>query len=256
MLEKADRSWFEDNYNTLVLGMNQVPIMRFKKVEVVKRKESKDPQQIYFKAHGNEPFWNFEVTEETIRFKSLVEGFEMLSSPHTEPIIAADANVKRYHVSVESGTMQFQISQGECSDGMSDQIFPYHVTVDIKKGIDSVFTTFRGCGKYLMDYRLHDIWVLRTVNGKVIEPTTYGKEFPRIEINSKDKKFFGFEGTKEISGSLFSERNLLRFEVEDGGAEKIQFVKLLTSVTTYRMDVGKLILENPSGLKLEFIKVD
>jgi heat shock protein HslJ len=120
---------------------------------------------VYFKATGNEPFWGLEISEDGIEFKSLTE-LETFKAPHTEPIRAMDANVKMYRLKTETGEMNIQIIQGNCENSMSGSILPYSVTIEIKKGTDAEFTTFKGCGQYVTDYRLHDIWVLEQLNGK------------------------------------------------------------------------------------------
>ncbi len=76
-----------------------------------------------------------------------------------------DANVKMYRSVPELGEMKIQIAQQPCSDDMSGKENKYQVTVELKRGIDKDFKTFIGCGNYITDYRLHDIWVLEDMNG-------------------------------------------------------------------------------------------
>jgi heat shock protein HslJ/uncharacterized membrane protein len=217
---------------------------------------------VYFKATGNEPFWGLEIAEDGIEFKSLTE-LETFKAPHIEPIRAMDANVKMYRLKTEAGEMNIQIIQGKCENSMSGDVLPYSVTVEIKRGTDQEFTTFKGCGQYITDYRLHDIWVLEQLNGKKVSPTDFSKELPRVEIYASTNKILGFAGCNQMNGSIFFEKGLLRFSniattrmmCEPQNKEN-EFLKALQSTTTYKLENNRLWLSNPSGLLLVLRKVD
>ena len=127
--------------------------------------KNKYGETFYFKASGTEPFWALEITEENFRFTSVSEGFETFNALHTEPIRAMDANVKMYRSVPELGKMKIQIAQQPCTDDMSGKEYKYQVTVQLKRSIDKDFKTFRGCGNYITDYRLHGICTLEDMNG-------------------------------------------------------------------------------------------
>jgi heat shock protein HslJ/uncharacterized membrane protein len=217
---------------------------------------------VYFKATGNEPFWGLEISEEGIEFKSLTE-LETFKAPHVEPIRAMDANVKMYRLKTEAGEMNIQIIQGKCENSMSGAILPYSVTVEIKRKTDSEFTTFKGCGQYITDYRLHDIWVLEQLGGKKVSPADFSKELPRVEIYSNTNTFLGFAGCNQMNGAIFFEKGLLRFSniattrmlCEPQNKEN-EFLKALQSTTTYKLENNRLWLSNPSGMQLVLRKVD
>jgi heat shock protein HslJ/uncharacterized membrane protein len=238
------------------------------KPRVVQEKQLENPNVIvdetpYFKATGNEPSWDLTLSEKNIEFKSLVPSFENFNLPHTNPVQAMDANVKMYHIETESGTLNVKIQQGTYSDTMSDQKWPYSVTVEVKKGTDKTFKTFEGGGQYITDIRLYDIWVLEQINDKKAVLTDYNGNFPRIEINSTKNEFYGFSGCNAINGKLFFEKGLLRFvngistlmACPDGNKEH-EFMTALQSVTTYTVANMRLTLSNPSGVLLVFKKVD
>ena len=156
--------------------------------------------------------------------------------------------------------MKIQIAQKPCSDDMSGKENKYQVTVELKRGIDKDFKTFIGCGNYITDYLLHDIWMLEDMNGQQIDVQQYGKERPRIEINSSQNTFMGSAGSHEISGKIFFEKGLLRFTdiavplnltaAENG------FLKNLQSATGYKLENNRLLLFNPGGELLKFKKTD
>lgn len=218
-------------------------------------------QGIYFRASGNEPEWSLKISAKTIEFTSLKTGFESLKGDHVATIRAMDANVKMYRIATESGTMNIQMMQQECVNSMSGEKFPYSVRIEMVKNNNS--TNFSGCGNYITDPRLHDIWVLEKLNGKTVGTTDFLKELPNLEINSSTNNFMGFAGCNRMNGTIFFERGLLRFTniittrmACPGNNKESEFLKALQSTTSYKVENMKLILSNPSGEKLVFKKVD
>jgi heat shock protein HslJ len=216
---------------------------------------------IYFRGNGNEPDFSLKLSEKTIDFTSLKPGFESLSGAHTEPIRAMDANVKMYRVTTAAGLMIIQIMQQECTNTMSGEKSSYSVEIEIVKDNNSTF--FHGCGNYITDPRLHDIWVLEQLNGQKVSLTDFSKELPNLEINSSSNQFMGFSGCNRMNGQLFFEKGLLRFTkvittrmaCGDNNKEN-EFLKTLQSTTNYKVENRRLTLTNPSGVELVFKKVD
>lgn len=213
----------------------------------------------FFEAQGED--WELTISNQTISFKSKREGFETFYAPTTDPDLAQDANVKRYRSIPELGTIIVNISQEECTS--NSKIYQYRVKVEIKRGIDEGFTSFEGCGNYLLDYRLHDIWTLKTLNGEVLNPEEFREELPRIEINAAQKSFRGFAGCNRMTGQIFSEDTLLRFskivttEMLCAPPNKEnEFLKALQATTSYKIENNRLILSNPNGLSISFKKID
>lgn len=217
----------------------------------------------YFKGTGNEPFWGIKIGNEEIVFTSLIPGKEKVIFPAVEAIRAMDANVKMYKVSNETASATITIQQLDCQDSMSGSISPYSVKVEIKNNSELETKKVNGCGKYLTDYRLHDIWVLEELNGYKVFATDFQKEMPRIEINSSENRFSGYGGCNAISGSIFYEKDLLRFTKVIStlmacpqGNKEGEFTKALQSTTTYSIGNNQLNLSNPSGKLAVFKKVD
>ena len=218
---------------------------------------------VYFKATGNEPFWGIEMGKEKTVFTSLIPGKEKLVFSFVEPIKAMDANVKMYKLSNEKATATVTIQHIDCQDSMSGAISPYQVSVEIRNNSETASKKVDGCGKYITDYRLHDIWVLEELNGYKVFSTDFQKELPRIEINSTTNKYMGYGGCNSISGTIFSERDVLRFTngistlmACPPGNKEDEFTKALQSTTTYSIRDNRLTLSNPSGKLLVFKKVD
>ncbi|MTH15419.1 META domain-containing protein [Flavobacterium sp. LC2016-01] len=222
-----------------------------------------DEMKYFFTGTGNEPFWGIKIGNEEIVFTSLIPGKEKLIFPAVEVIKAMDANVKMYKVSNETSTATITIQQLECQNSMSGAISPYKVSIEIKNNSELQAKKVEGCGKYNTDYRLHDIWVLEEMNSFKVFATDFQRELPRIEINSSENSFMGYGGCNSISGSIFYEKDLLRFSKVIStlmacapGNKEGDFTKALQSTTTYSIENNRLILSNPSGKLLVFRKVD
>lgn len=218
---------------------------------------------IYFKATGNEPFWGITLGQEQTIFSSLIPGKEKIIFSSAEPIKAMDANVKMYKLSNEKTTATVTIQHLDCQDSMSGVISPYKVSVEIKDNSELETKKLQGCGKYITDYRLHDIWVLEELNGYKVFIADYQKELPRIEIHAQENKFMGFGGCNSITGTIFYEKDVLRFTKVIStlmacapGNKEGEFTKALQNVTTYYIGDNRLTLSNPSGKLLVFRKVD
>ena len=216
---------------------------------------------IYFRGSGTEPDWSLKISEKTIEFTSLKPDFEALQSGHVEPIRAMDANVKMYRVETKVGKMIIQIMQQDCVNAMSGDKSAYSVRIEFQK--DNKTINFSGCGNYITDYRLHDIWVFEKLNGENVSITDFTKEVPNLEINSTTNTFMGFAGCNRMNGTIFSERELLRFtnvvttRMACGENNKEnEFLKNLQSTTTYKVENLRLTLTNPAGNELVFRKVD
>ncbi|MEO7044813.1 MAG: META domain-containing protein [Ferruginibacter sp.] len=222
-----------------------------------------DQMKYYFTATGNEPFWALKMGTENIEFTSLIAGKEKLIFPATEAIKAMDANIKMYKVSNETSSATISIQQLECQNSMSGAISPYKVSIEIKNNSELELKKLTGCGSYNTDYRLHDIWVLEELNGFKVFITDFQRELPRIEINSSENKFMGYGGCNAVSGSIFYEKDLLRFTQVIStrmacvpGNKEGEFTKALQGTTTYSIGDNRLTLSNPSGKILVFRKVD
>ncbi|WP_428740771.1 META domain-containing protein [Tenacibaculum sp.] len=215
----------------------------------------------YFKGHGVEPFWTVTISDKMIKFKTPTDS---ILTPHTEPIYAQDNNVKMYTIHTELAAIRIEVIQMECINAMSGKSFPYSVTLKYKKGKDKEFTTLEGCGQYITNYRLHDIWALEELNGTKVSKEDFGKELPYIEINTGENTFMGTSGCNSVRGELFSERNKIRFTniistemlCATGNEKEQEFTKALASTISYTIGNNRLTLSNPDKTLLVFKKVD
>nr|WP_315152115.1 META domain-containing protein [uncultured Flavobacterium sp.] len=219
-------------------------------------------QGIYFRAMGNEPEWSLKISATRIEFTSLLPDFKSFTAPHIDPIRAMDANVKTYRLTTSTGTAAITIEQQKCTNTMSGQELPYTVRIEMTNNANTS-KTFSGCGYYVIDARLHDIWVLEKMNGENVSLNKFAKQLPYIEINSTNGTFMGYAGCNRMNGKLFFEKGLLRFTnisttemaCEPQNRES-ELLHSLQSSTTYQVLNMRLTLTNPSGIELVFKKVD
>ncbi len=216
--------------------------------------------QTYFIGQGTEPFWKLEISDHLIILQTPEDSITM---PHTPPIVAMDANVKSYRSTSTTDEYLIQLNQSTCSNEMSGLTSPYTVNIDYKKLSGSDFKSLKGCGSYVTDYRLHDIWVLDVLNGKKITKTDFPNEFPTLEINSTSNSFLGFAGCNHMNGSIFYEKELLRFQnvattkmMCNPPNQEFAFLNALRSTIHYQIGNNQLILTNPGNDTLIFKKID
>ncbi len=214
----------------------------------------------YFKSSGTEPFWGLTISDNKIIFKTISDS---LVAPSVEPILAMDANVKLYRIKTETAQLNIQISQQNCVNAMSGVTFPYAVSVEYKKNKTTEFEKLNGCGQYITDYRLHDIWILEELNGRKISKEDFSKEFPLLEIYASTNTFLGFAGCNRMNGSLFFEKGKLRFinlattkMMCEPANKEAEFITALQNTNIYQIGNNRLILSNSSGVKIIFKKID
>ena len=220
-------------------------------------------QGIYFRAMGNEPEWNLKISSKQIEFTSLLPDFKAFNAPHIEPIRAMDANMKNYRLTTEMGSLQVTIQQQTCTNTMSSKELPYTVRVEVINSKTNKSATFSGCGYYVIDARLHDIWVLEKMNGENVSLNKFAKQLPYIEINSTNGTFMGYAGCNRMNGIVFFEKGILRFSninttemACDSKNRESELLHSLESSTAYQIANMRLTLTNPSGIELVFKKVD
>ena len=159
-----------------------------------------------FVATGNEPSWILEVDfDSAMMFKSFSDQ-AVISTPVPPSQLVQDEKVTRYRGVGASVELIVQIEKKECHDSMADETFPYGVSVDVKHNAASDYKTFKGCGRYLVDYKLHDLWVLKELGeGVTVTEKDYPREHPRMELNPGQLAalwMIGFEDEPDRSGEI------------------------------------------------------
>ena len=90
-----------------------------------------------YQALGTEPFWSIDVTPGKLRYSS-PENIDGTEFPSSESVQGSGT---RYSGMMDGKAVVLVIEPGECSDGMSDTVYPYRsaLTIDGK--------TEQGCAR-------------------------------------------------------------------------------------------------------------
>ncbi len=91
-----------------------------------------------FNCHGNEPFWYVKIEPDSgIVYNQMDEG--MTRFPYKAPRLEGTRMI--FESNVDGSKIKITIDPGQCSDGMSDELYPYACMVEKDK------TTLSGCAK-------------------------------------------------------------------------------------------------------------
>ena len=214
-----------------------------------------------FVAFAGDSSWSLQIDlDKEIIFKS--DAITGLSTAVPEPEKTPDGKVLRYTSSSDVGGLIVEIQTTACKNDVTGLELPYAVVVQAKKASDKIYTTSKGCGHYLVDYRLHDIWVLKELNTRSITPDDYTKEPPRMELNTRDGKLIGFTGCNNFFGSLLTRGNKITF-AELGSTKmfceksvETEYLKTLGEVQRFEIKDLYLTLYTGDTPIARFLKVD
>ena len=220
-------------------------------------------QGIDFLASGNVPFWSLEIDFDTLMRFKMPGGYE-IKTPAVEGLKAIDANVIRYQATNEQNTLTVQIQKLECINDMSGAKLPYTVTISTKNNTDKNEVIYKGCGQYLADYRLHDIWILDSINDKKITAANFINGFPRIEFNLTAGKVFGSSGCLNYNGNIEVKGDKVYFEklLTSGKAckhlniETDYLEKISNKIIYYQIKQGKLYMQVSKDVLFIYKKID
>lgn len=93
---------------------------------------------------------------------------------------------------------------------MSGQEFSHEVHVSFKRGIDSTFKEFNGCGRFVPDISLHDIWGLIEFNGAKY-PNVNMPGGATLELFPVDEKVLFSDGCNSFRGAFHTESRQIYF---------------------------------------------
>lgn len=217
-----------------------------------------------FVATGTEPFWSLEMDNQGwMRFRTVAAAGDSLRLPIPTPSQAQDAPVLRYRAATAAGELEVTIAQRPCPNDMSGEVLPYAVTVRARTAARPDIREFAGCGRYLGDYRLHDIWALESLDGQAVVAAQFAQDKPRLELNLTSRQALGFSGCNGFGGSLTMERAGLKFGTLLGTmlacpalAFEQKFLRALSGQSfSYQLENRRLTLKNRVNT-LVFKKID
>lgn len=199
---------------------------------------------IDFYAIAPDSLWSLYMDfERAFHFKTL-DGDEIYV-PAVKGDKAKDANFTRFYAEVEKGELLITIQKQECQDTTTNQSFDFSVHVKFKYASENEFKEFFGCGTYLQDITLHNIWVLDKVNDKTIL-TNNNHERPRFEFFSNKGQVLGNTGCNNFKGNF----SIVDYKV-------VQFSNMTIATNTCNdMNVEHVLNETVFGKSMKYSRED
>lgn len=216
-----------------------------------------------FLATGSEPFWSLDINFDSSMHFKMADGFETIAA-NIKALNNTEPNTVVYSAKSATTVLTVKVQKTLCINEMSGEKLDYHITIKMKSNIDKITRVFKGCGRYLADYRLHDIWVLDSMANKKIVTKDFIKGSPLLEINLTENKFYGTTGCNSVNGLIEVKGKKISFDKLSTiniacNNEKFEssYVEALSSKTiTYKINSGKLYLRTTSGSEFVFKKID
>jgi heat shock protein HslJ/uncharacterized membrane protein len=220
---------------------------------------------IDFYARGNEPSWAIDIDfDKSIKFINM-EG-KIIEASLTQIDKAQDVNITRISGSTDSEDIIITISDNRCEDSMSGEQFTYAVKTEIIQRKEDKYVTYQGCGQYVPEYGLHDIWILTNVNEKEIDKDRFpNKGMPRFEFFVEEGRVGGHAGCNNFNGGFYRvEYDMLEFDqfattrmiCSDMKLEEIIIKSVAGQRMKYRLEGHTLILSGYDGTVIKCKKVD
>jgi uncharacterized membrane protein len=141
-LPEENKLWQLDHEGNRISGnLGDKYVLNKQEIADKTRLKEKADAGIDFIGHGNEPFWSVEIDKGNKITFSSPNLKEPVSVPYAESVLTN--NIREYHIQSEATKLDITISPQFCSDGMSDFLYEYKVTVKYNN------KDFSGCGTML-----------------------------------------------------------------------------------------------------------
>lgn len=215
-----------------------------------------------FFARGNEPNWILEMDfQSNYNFKPMYDS--SLSVPAVEGTEQQDAGITRFQSQNQNEGLIITVTKTPCEDNMSGEKFDYKVKVEVKNLNNDNYQIYEGCGKFLYDYRLNDIWVMESISGIELKKEELIKGLPTFEFNLKNMRFGGHAGCNNLSSTIEIKGNKIKFGNIAATMIACPEMKIERKVIDainmksfdYKIENATLTLENDS-VKMIFKKTD
>ena len=215
---------------------------------------------IYFRANGNEPFWSLEMSDQIIRLKTPTDS---LLIPSSSPV-RSDSSMIQYRLETEKSIIHIDIVPQECIHSMSGHKSPYVVNISYRLTSEKDLKSVNGCGQYHTDYRLHDIWILESLESIDLDHNETGEKLTSLEINAHKNTFTGFTGCNRMNGQLEYRHGIIRLQriattrryCPNSSLTETTLLDYLKQWNNYTIANNRLILKQGDQEKAIFRKID
>jgi heat shock protein HslJ len=225
-------------------------------------------QQLFLKgidffAFGNQPSWKLELDMDNAFRFSEHEGY-LINTPAVKGHKAMDTNVEFFHAITESAEIRITISDENPHSKGSEILTSYNVRIEAKYSAEKNFQTFEGCGFYPYDYRLQDIWILESMNTVNPDAEKLLKGLPVFEFYPSSQRASGHTGCNsfnsriEVRGNQITFGPIISTKMSCPGIAIEQAIinRINQKAFRYRINDGKLTLDNANGDTITFRKID
>jgi heat shock protein HslJ len=195
-----------------------------------------------FRARGNEPFWNLELTRDKLTFRTMDGATVNTPAPRPEPVTGGVRHAAR----TEAHQVVATVMDRPCTDNMSGMPYPSSVTVVVDG------KEYRGCGGEPAALLQGKEWVVEDIDrGGIIDRS-------RVTLNFDAKnRVFGRAGCNTYNGgytltgeglSVTSPASTMMACAESLMSQEQKFLEILGSVERFEVsDTGALILHAAKG---------
>jgi heat shock protein HslJ/uncharacterized lipoprotein YbaY len=195
-----------------------------------------------FRARGNEPFWNLEITRDKLTFRTLEGSAVNTPAPRPEPVSGGVRHAAR----TEAHDVVATVLDRACTDDMSGMPYPNTVTVVVDG------KEYRGCGGEPVALLRGKEWVVEDIDrGGIIDRS-------RVTLNFDEKnRVFGRAGCNTYNGgytltgeglTVTSPASTLKACAESLMQQEQRFLEILGSVERFELsENGALILHAAKG---------
>jgi len=165
---------------------------------------------IDFYARGNEPFWALDLDyQNKFIFNGL--GLDSMVFNPVQPEKAMDANAMRFYTEIDGGHILININESECTDNMSGEAYNFNVNIEIERNGSE--ESYHGCGNFIPDYRLHDIWVLTEIYDDSLElMRKLSRPIGQLEFKVDERLTMGKFICNSFTGGFWLQGNEVRFK--------------------------------------------
>ena len=209
---------------------------------------------IDFFATGDVPvYWTIELDLEKGFSFEPADGRQLFASP-VAGTSSAGTNAIVYETKTDEGIMKLAIFDEPCTGKEKDKKPQKKIEITLNN------KRYTGCGNYLYDHAINDIWTLETIGNK--NPDVPVRELPWMEFNLEKNKVYGYNGCNKINADIKVEGNRIKFspfsktKMACPGNETEQLFSAMLSghIVDYYIENGRLTLILPNETKLIFIR--
>lgn len=165
-----------------------------------------DLSTVDFYALADDSSWIFTVQYgKEITFTDKKNNIKYHSNSN-EKHVAGGADIVTIYSKNDDFTISINISLSDCHENGKQ------TTIMVERMKDNRNFNYSGCGVYHGSPRLHDIWVLESINSDTLYADQFPKELPHFEFNLETQKMSGFAGCNQVNGNIRFEYNKMIIE--------------------------------------------